>query len=94
MDTLLKPTRLDLYPNSPTATKEWRHWYRTFTNFIDECSEKAADEFRTLVSYVSHNVYEYIEDCKDYKSAIRVLEQLFVKTPNEIFARYKTTEIG
>ncbi|CAB4035173.1 Retrovirus-related Pol poly from transposon gypsy [Paramuricea clavata] len=27
-------------------------------------------------------------DCKDYKSAIRVLEQLFVKTPNEIFARH------
>ena len=37
---------------------------------------------------MSHNVYEYIEDCKDYKSAITVLEQLFVKTPNEIFARH------
>ena len=34
------------------------------------------------------NVYEYIEDCKDYESAVRVLEQLFVKTPNEIFARH------
>jgi hypothetical protein len=78
MDTLLKPARLDLDPNSPTATKEWRHWHRTFTNFIDECGEKAPDEYRTLVNYVSHNVYEYIEDCKDYKSAIRVLEQLFV----------------
>ena len=37
--------------------------------------------------YVSHNVYEYIEECTDYDSAVRVLEQLFVKTPNEIFAR-------
>ena len=88
MDTLLKPARLDLDPNSPTATKEWRYWHRTFTNFIDECGEKAPDEYRTLVNYVSHNVYEYIEDCKDYKSAICVLEQLFVKTPNEIFARH------
>ena len=88
MDTLLKPARLDLGPNSPTATKEWRHWYRTFTNFIDECGEKTPNEYRTLVNYVSHNVYEYIKDCKDYKSAISVLEQLFVKTPNEIFARH------
>jgi hypothetical protein len=68
MDTLLKPARLDLDPNSPTATKEWRHWHRTFTNFIDECGDKAPDQYRTLVNYVSHNVYEYIEDCKDYLS--------------------------
>ena len=54
MDTLLKPARLDLDPNSPTATKEWRHWHRTFTNFIDECGDKAPDQYRTLVNYVSH----------------------------------------
>ena len=88
MDTLLKPARLDLDPNSPTATKEWRHWHRTFTNFIDECGERAPDKHRTLVNYVSHNVYEYIEGCEDYDSAIRILEQLFVKTPNEVFARH------
>ena len=88
MDTLLKPTRLDLDPNSATAAKEWKHWHRTFTNFIDECGEKAPDKYRTLVNYVSHNVYEYIEDCTDYNSALKVLEQLFIKMPNEIFTQH------
>jgi len=88
MDTLLKPVRLDLDPNSPTATKEWKHWHRTFTNFIAECGDKAPDKYRTLINYVSHNVYEYIEECTSYESAIDVLEGVFVKTTNEIFARH------
>ena len=88
MDTLLKPARLDVNPNSPSAAKEWKHWHRTFTNFIEECKDKAPDKFRTLINYVSHNIYEYIEDCKDYDSAIEALQQLFLKTPNEIFARH------
>ena len=33
-------------------------------------------------------MYEYIEDCDDYDSALEVLDQLFIKKPNEIFARH------
>ena len=69
MDTLLTPARLDLDPNSPSAAKEWKHWHRTFRNFIDECGENAPIKFRTLVNYVSHNVYDYIDDCADYDAA-------------------------
>ena len=85
MDTLLKPARL---------RSKFAHSYErmealapkfVICNFIDECGEKAFDEHRIMCH---NNVYEYIEDCKDNKSAIRVLEQLFVKTPNEIFARH------
>ena len=88
MDTLLKPARLDLDPSSPSAAKEWKHWHRTFNNFIEECGERAPNKFRTLVNYVSHNVYDYIEDCADYDSAIETLTRLYIKTPNEIFARH------
>ncbi len=88
MDTLLKPARLDLDPNSPSAAKEWKHWHKTFTNFLSECGERVPDKYRTLINYVSHNVYEYIEDCADYESALEVLNQLFIKKPNEIFARH------
>ena len=88
MDTLLKPARLDMHPNSPSAAKEWKHWHRTFRNFIDEYDENAPNKFRTLVNYVSHNVYGYIEDCADYNAAIETLTQLYIKTPNEIFARH------
>ena len=88
MDTLLKPARLNLDPNSPSAAKEWKHWHRTFINFIDECGERAPNKFRTLVNYVSHDVYDYIEDCADYNAAIETLTHLYIKTPNEIFARH------
>ena len=88
MNTLLKPARLDLDVNSPTAAKEWKHWHRTFTNFIDECGDNAPDKYRTLVNFVSHSVYEYIEDCTSYETALEALKRVFIKTPNEIFARH------
>ena len=88
MDTLLKPARHDLDPNSPSAAKEWKHWHRTFRNFIDECDENAPNKFRTLVNYVSHKVYDCIDDCADYDAAIETLTQMYIKTPNEIFARH------
>jgi hypothetical protein len=72
-----------------SAAKEWKHWHKTFTNFLTECGERARDKYRTLIDYVSHNVYEYIEDCTDnYDSAFEVLNKLFIKKRNEIFARH------
>ena len=88
MNTLLKPAQLDLDPNSPSAAKEWKHWHRTFRNFINECGENAPNKFRTLFKYVSHNVYDYIEDCANYDAAIETLTQLYIKTLNEIFAHH------
>ena len=36
MDKHLRPQRFDTEPNSNNAEKEWRHWYRTFINFLNE----------------------------------------------------------
>ena len=88
MEKLLKPARLEVDPNSPTAGREWKHWHKTFANFIEECGENAPDKFRTLVNSVSYNVFEYIEECTDFDSAIAVLEGIYLKKPNEIFARH------
>jgi len=38
-----------------------------------------------LFVYISANVYEMIEDCADYETA---LSKLYVKSPNAIFARH------
>ena len=35
MDKHLRPTRFETEPNTTNAEKEWRHWYRTFVNFLD-----------------------------------------------------------
>ncbi|XP_068212661.1 uncharacterized protein [Palaemon carinicauda] len=88
MEKLLKPASLDLNLSLPSAAKEWRHWHKTFSYFIQECGENAPNKLRTFVNYVSHNVYEYIEECVDYDTAISTLENLYVKAPNEIFARH------
>ena len=89
MNRLLKPDRLDLDPNSPTATKEWKHWFRTVDNFIIECgTDPASDKFRTIINLISHNVFDYVEDCSDYDSVAVTLEGLYIKFPNEIFARH------
>ncbi|XP_047137598.1 uncharacterized protein LOC124814090 [Hydra vulgaris] len=87
MSKILKPTRLDLDHNAPTASKEWKNWKRTFENFIEDCGENAPDKFRSIINFVSSNVYDYIEECDSYESIIETQENLYIKTPNKIFAR-------
>ena len=88
MSKALKPIRLDLDPNSSDAAKQWKHWKRTFDNFIEECGETAPDRFRSIVNFISAEVFDYVEDCTTYDAVIETLERLFVKTPNKIFARH------
>ncbi|XP_064080666.1 uncharacterized protein LOC135197536 [Macrobrachium nipponense] len=71
-----------------TAAKEWKHWHQTFTNFIEESGDAAPDKLRALVNCVSPSVYELIEDCSTFESAIAKLESAYVKLPNEVFARH------
>ena len=90
MEKLYKPAKLDVDPNSPTATKEWKHWSQMFENFFEHLGESIANKLRLLVSCISFRVYEYIADCRTYESAINVLEELYVKKgrQNVIFARH------
>lgn len=86
--SLLKPVRLDLDPNSPTAAREWRHWKKTFTNFLDGRGASDADKFKCLVNCVSPAVFELIEESNSFDSAIQTLSDLYDKSPNVIFARH------
>ena len=85
----LKPSKLDLDPNSPTAAKQWKHWKRTFDNFIAECGTEAPDKFRFVINFISHEVFNYVEDCGTFEEVTETLERLYVKAPNEVFARHK-----
>ena len=88
MSKALKPLRLDLDPNSPDAAKQWKHWRRTFDNFIAECGDTAPDRFRSIVNFISAEVFDYVEECTTYDAVIETLERLYAKTPNKIFARH------
>ena len=88
MSKALKPLRLDLDPTSPNASKQWKHWNRFFDNFIQECGVTAPDRFRSIVNFISAEVFDYVEECETYDAVIETLDRLYVKTPNEIFARH------
>ncbi|XP_068204742.1 uncharacterized protein [Palaemon carinicauda] len=79
MAKLLKPSRLDTDPSSSNAAKEWKHWDRTFTNFIEESGDAAPDKLRALVNCVSSSVYELIEDCSTFPVTAEQYRQELVR---------------
>ena len=76
MDKVLRPECLETDPNSNTAATEWQHWKRTFENFLSVLPRERLDKFGVL------NLSE------DYTAAIAILEALFVKPSNKIYARH------
>ena len=88
MERILRPERLDLDPNTPSCSKIWKHWLRTFTCFLNATQSLELDKLDTLVNYVSPNVYEHIMDCESFESAVITLQNLFVRPVNEVFARH------
>ena len=85
----MKPERLDLDPNAPNAAKEWRHWRRTFDNFIIECGiDPVPNKHRIITNLISANVYEHVGNCTDFQSVIDTLDNMLVKSSNVISARH------
>ena len=77
--------------NSSTAVKEWIHWFRTFTNFLESIESQAPNKLKILTNYVDHSNFDYISDCTDYETAVETLKNLDVKSKKEIFARHLLT---
>ncbi|XP_042203814.1 uncharacterized protein LOC121853621 [Homarus americanus] len=88
MEKFLRPERLYATPNSPTASKEWRHWFRTFNTFLTSISALEPDMLAILCNFVSPSVCEYIADCVSYDAAILDLQNLYIKPKNEVIARH------
>ena len=94
MDKLMQPCRLNLDPGSNSAAKEWKHWFKTFENYVEVFTDAHHEErrnfnkFKVLVNCVSHQVHDHIDECETYEAAIQVLKSLYVKTPNVVFTRH------
>ena len=89
MDKLLRPERFDTKPNAQDASKSWRHWLTTFENFVEAIPDEEVNKLNVLRNYVSSEVYQLFCQATTYDEAINLLKSLYVKTPNEIFARHK-----
>lgn len=88
MDKVLRPERFSADPSTSGASKSWIHWRRTFENFLAVLTEEGLDKFGVLTNFISPAVFEYVEECADYESAIETLQNIFVKPTNEIHARH------
>ena len=87
MSKALKPLRLNIDPNSKCC-QTIETLERTFDNFIEECEDTAPDRFRSIVNFISAEIFDYVEECETYEAVIETLDRLYVKTPNKIFARH------
>ncbi|GAB1599994.1 uncharacterized protein LOC115215493, partial [Argonauta hians] len=83
-----KPRTLDIDPNSTNASREWRHWKTILNNYIEDYGTRIPNKLRALISFLSPLAFEMVENCTDFKSAMDRLESVYVKKPNEVFARH------
>ncbi|VDP93565.1 unnamed protein product [Echinostoma caproni] len=88
MERYFRPERFDTDPNTPISSKIWRHWFCTFDRFLTKIGVEDPERLDFLYNYISPSIYDYVVDCKSYSDAVKTLEKLFIKPPNEVFARY------
>ena len=88
MERFLQPKTLDCDPNASGSDKKFNHWFRSFTFFLASIEQHNPNKLEQLVNYVSTDVYDFISDCENYDEAISVLNRLFIKPKNEVFARH------
>ena len=92
----MKPSKLDVGPNSAKATKHFKLWLKTFTNFVTRClaapwtdGVPEPNKLEILCAYVTADLYELIEGLDSYDAAIAKLKASFIKTPNVSFSRHQ-----
>ena len=86
---LLKPWIFDISIVGPTTEKEWKHRKKAFHNCV--AAHEAVGERNKLdvpTNFLSYFVYEDIDECQTYDDAIRILDGLYIKGPNEVFAHH------
>ena len=88
MDKYLRPSKFEADPQSSNSDEEWKHWKKTFDNFLGAITAETLDKLKVLCNYVSPTNYRYIADCTNYDDAIKSLEEVFIKPKNEVFARH------
>ena len=73
MKRYMKLVRLRIDPNTTDADKTYKHWFRTFSNFLESLSTSntasssqsstgTISKFNFLITYIETNVYELISE--------------------------------
>ena len=88
MDRPLRPSRFDILPNTPVSAKEVKHWFRTFESYLSVLPQENLNKLNILINFIASEIFEYVSDSTTYDSAIEVLHQVYIKSPNTIFLRH------
>ena len=85
----IRPKVFAVDPQSSDARKQWSHWFRSFGCYVQNYENISdEDKLSLLVNRVDALVYEIISEENTYDNAICKLQDVYVKSPNSIFARY------
>ena len=71
------------------AKKQWLHWFKSFTTYINKVGEVSAEDKLNLhINHVDATVYKLILETPVYNDAINLLTGTYARAPSSIFARY------
>ena len=89
-DNSLAPDKIDFNNTDPEASKKWAHWKRIFTAYLESIDDenKPINKLNYLIRNVNHEMFELIEEAKDYDEAIKLIEKVYKKEVNILFARH------
>ena len=88
MDKALRPGRLEVSPNSPDATKIYKHWKTTFEYFLAVLPQDNLNKLHVLTNFVAPDIYDLFSQDTTYDNAMTTLNSNYVKAPNEIYSRH------
>ena len=86
----LQPEKLVIDRSSSSAEDDWKFWFKTFSNFINELpgGKNAIKKLDVLTAHLTAPLYKLVLEETTYERAIERLQKLFVKPRNEIYARH------
>ena len=86
----LQPEKLAIDPSSSSAEDDWKFWFKTFSNFINALpgGENALKKLDVLTAHLTAPLYKLIQEVTTYERAIEMLQKIFVKPRNEIYAKH------
>ena len=86
----LQPEKFVIDPSSSSAEDDWKFWFKTFSNFINELpgGKSAIKKLDVLTAHLTVPLYKLVLEETTYERVIERLQKLFVKPRNEIYVRH------
>ena len=83
----LQSEKFVIDPSSSSAEDDWKFWFKTFSNFINELpgGKSAIKKLDVLTAHLTVPLYKLVLQKTTYERVIERLQKLFVKPRNFFF---------